>query len=283
MHRIICVDDEPSVLRALKRLFMDEKEYEVEFISEGQQALSVLADYEPDLVISDYRMPNLNGVEFLKQAKQLWPDALRIILSGYADAAVIVQLINDGEIYKFIPKPWDDHEILITIRRALEQVELVKENRRLTHKVMEQNELLQRMNEELERRVVERTRELTFKNQALQTAHNILDQVSIGILGISDDEIIVQANRMACVLLETEMRYLVGNSIHDVLSPAIRDKIVEQARLPRDVSSDEARRMAINELGENKIVCTPLCDGTTVFGTIVQILSMAPIGTRQMV
>jgi two-component system NtrC family sensor kinase len=272
MYRMICVDDETGVLRALRRLFMDE-DYEIEYFSSAQDALARMADFIPDLIISDYRMPEMNGVDFLKLTKNLYPDAVRIILSGYTDSDAIVSLINDGEIYKYITKPWDDQEMLITIRRALEQYDLLMENIRLAVKVVEQNELLQKINDELERRVSERTRELTYKNHALQTAHNILNHLATGILGVNDDGTIIMGNRMASLLLGIEAPKLIGHSIRDVLPPLLVEKITDLTdHLAHDALLGDPTR-APAELADQKICCSPLREGNTVYGTIVEFLT----------
>ena len=106
--RILCVDDEPNVLRALERMFLDE-EYEILTAPSALEGLQALERIQPvQIVVSDYRMPAMNGVDFLREVCRRWPDTVRIVLSGYADTAAVVAAINDGEIYKFIPKPWND-------------------------------------------------------------------------------------------------------------------------------------------------------------------------------
>ncbi len=141
--RILCVDDEISILKTLKRLFMD-SEYEVLTASSSGEGLDLLSSTQPiQVVISDYRMPGINGVEFLQEVCRTWPQTVRIVLSGYADTASIVSAINEGEIYKFIPKPWNDDELKITIANALERYILHKKNIELTEELQDKNEELQ--------------------------------------------------------------------------------------------------------------------------------------------
>src|SRR5664279_3494055 len=119
--RILLVDDEKNVLKALERTFLDE-EYEILKASSGIDGLSILESVSPvQVVISDYRMPEMNGVDFLREVCKKWPDTVRIVLSGYADTASIVSAINEGEIYKFISKPWNDDELKVAIANALER------------------------------------------------------------------------------------------------------------------------------------------------------------------
>jgi two-component system NtrC family sensor kinase len=149
--RILLVDDEVNVLRALERTFMDE-EYEVLTASSGSEGLSILQDISPvQVVVSDYRMPQMNGVDFLREVRRCWPDTVRIVLSGYADTAVVISAINEGEIYKFIAKPWNDDELRIAIINALERYSLNKKNIELTEALSAKIEELKKANADLER------------------------------------------------------------------------------------------------------------------------------------
>jgi len=125
--KILCVDDEPNVLNALKRLFLDEP-YTILTAASGQEGLEIIEKENVQIIISDYRMPGMNGVDFLKEARKKWPDTVRIVLSGYADTAAIVSAINEGQIYKFVPKPWNDEELKVTISNAIERYHLFKKN-----------------------------------------------------------------------------------------------------------------------------------------------------------
>lgn len=149
--RILFVDDEVNVLRSLQRTFLDD-DYEILTASSGVRALSKLEEVPPvQVVISDYRMPEMNGIEFLREVRRRWPETVRIVLSGYADTGVVISAINDGEIYKFIPKPWNDDELRITIINALERYFLNRKNMELTDALATTMEELNRMNAELER------------------------------------------------------------------------------------------------------------------------------------
>ena len=104
---ILCVDDEPHILSALRRLFRAQG-YEILTANGGREGLALLAGREVDLIISDMRMPEMDGAQFLERARQDHPHALRILLTGYADVAQIIGAVNRGEIYRYITKPWDD-------------------------------------------------------------------------------------------------------------------------------------------------------------------------------
>lgn len=129
-YRILLVDDEPNVLRALQRVFRQEN-YQVVTAGNGQEALDLLRRETFQLMISDYMMPVMNGGELLRQAKALHPDLIRIMLTGHADTGAVMAAINEGAVYKFILKPWDDDDLRVTVALALEQYELIGKNKAL--------------------------------------------------------------------------------------------------------------------------------------------------------
>lgn len=122
MQRILIVDDEVQVCSALRRLFRRE-DFEVEIAASGPEALLKLEAFRPDVVLSDFRMPQMNGAELLAEVRRRLPLALRIILSGYSDLASVMASVNDGEICRFISKPWDNETLVPTIRTILKQRE----------------------------------------------------------------------------------------------------------------------------------------------------------------
>lgn len=192
--RILCVDDEKNVLRSLQRLFLDE-EYEIIIASSGKEGLEILHNSHPvQIVISDYRMPEMTGVEFLKEVCSLWPDTIRIVLSGYADTTSVVGAINEGQIYKFIPKPWNDDELKVTVSNAIERYNLHKKNQQLTYDLQKSNEELHKLNENLEKVVEKRTSELLLRNQILTHSRNILDALPVAVIGIDMNGLIVLSN-----------------------------------------------------------------------------------------
>jgi len=143
MSRVMIVDDEESILNSLKRLLrlapccFGGKTYalEIETFTSAKAALARAHGDDFDLFISDYRMPEMDGIEFLKAAKELQPDAARLILSGYADLNALIRAVNEVGIERFIGKPWNDYELLAAIAQALAHRELLLENRQLANLV----------------------------------------------------------------------------------------------------------------------------------------------------
>ncbi|MFQ5468725.1 MAG: HD domain-containing phosphohydrolase [Gammaproteobacteria bacterium] len=171
--KILFVDDESNILSALRRLLRPLRQ-ELLFASSGAEGLELLAQHDVDLVISDMRMPEMDGAEFLSQVTNRWPDTIRILLTGYADISSIISAINEGNIYKYISKPWDDNDITLTIKRALELIKLRRERDRLTELTKKQNEELIDLNANLEKKVENRTQELRQMMDMLTVAYEDL-------------------------------------------------------------------------------------------------------------
>ena len=191
--KILCVDDEPNVLNALRRLFLDE-DYEILTAGSSEAGLQILEGERAQLIISDYRMPGMNGVEFLKNVCGRWPETIRIVLSGYADISAIVASINEGQIYKFIPKPWNDDELRVTVANAVERYFLAKKNRALTAELQGKNEELAQLNAKLQKLLDDNTASLAFKGYALNSYQNIIDSIPLGVSGIDPNEQVVMCN-----------------------------------------------------------------------------------------
>lgn len=120
--RVLFVDDEPRILIAMKALFRNT--YEVFTANSGDAALDILRDNDVDVVVSDQRMPQMTGVEFLRSAKRLRPRAIRVLLTGYSDLSAILDAINDGEIFRYINKPWANADLRATIADAVKASEV---------------------------------------------------------------------------------------------------------------------------------------------------------------
>lgn len=166
--RLLFVDDEENILRSLKRLFMDD-EYEVFTAASGKEALALLAKQDDmAVIVSDQRMPEMEGVEFLEKSREISPLSIRILLTGYADVNAAIAGINRAGAARYLNKPWQDDELVQTIRTALQSYSLVKENKRLNALVRKQNEELKRWNTELETMVQEQTMELQVRYDDLR-------------------------------------------------------------------------------------------------------------------
>jgi len=145
--KVLIVDDEENILSALQRLFRKE-EYEILTAQSGEEALETLDRQPVDLIISDLKMPTMNGIEFLAKAREKIPDALRIMLTGHADLKSVIEAIDKGEVYRFLLKPWNNDELKMTIRQALGFYYLQKDNKALVRTVKKQNQILRELEAE---------------------------------------------------------------------------------------------------------------------------------------
>jgi signal transduction histidine kinase len=154
--RLLLVDDEEYILKSIRRV-LRRGDWQIETASDAEEGLKALERFTPEVVISDFRMPGMNGVEFLSRVKAQVPRAQRIMLTGQADQQAIEEAINRSEIFRFISKPWNDSHLVLTVKSAFEQYALQTENERLLRVTQQQNEELRRLNAELETRVALRT------------------------------------------------------------------------------------------------------------------------------
>lgn len=138
---ILIVDDEENILSALTRALIDEP-YEILTASSGEEGLNVIEKTPCMVVISDERMPGMDGASFLGIVKSRYPETIRMMLTGHASVEATMRAVNNGEIYRFFTKPWDEPMLKLAIRSALEKYALEEENRRLLKTVKRQSQEL---------------------------------------------------------------------------------------------------------------------------------------------
>ncbi|MFS2069513.1 HD domain-containing phosphohydrolase [Pseudomonas sp. CT11-2] len=170
---LLLVDDEESILNSLRRLLRSQP-YEVLLATSGAQALEIMEQRSVDLVMSDARMPNMDGATLLAHVHQRYPDTTRIMLTGYADPSAIIKAINEGQIHRYISKPWHDEEMLLTLRQSLAYQYSERERLRLVQETWDQNEKLKLLNTTLEKHVAARTSELQQTADMLDLAYEEL-------------------------------------------------------------------------------------------------------------
>ncbi|MBK3443568.1 HD domain-containing phosphohydrolase [Pseudomonas lactis] len=163
---VLLVDDEESILNSLRRLLRSQP-YEVVLATSGAQALEIMATRPIDLVMSDARMPGMDGATLLAEVHRLYPATSRILLTGYADLTTIIKAINDGQIHRYISKPWNDEELQLVLQQTLE-------HQRLERLARDQTEQLKLLNATLEKRVAARTAELQQTADMLDLAYDEL-------------------------------------------------------------------------------------------------------------
>nr|WP_137937494.1 HD domain-containing phosphohydrolase [Chitinivorax sp. B] len=193
---LLLVDDEANILASLRRLFRPHG-YNVLTAGSGAEGIALLEEGEVDLIISDMRMPVMNGAQFLEKARQLCPNAIRILLTGFSEVSSTIDAINKGQIYRYIAKPWDDNEILMVVKQALEVKWLQTERARLLEVTERQNEELKQLNFGLEERVKERTQELEQAMLFLDQAHEKLKKSYVTTIKVFSNLIELRGGNMA--------------------------------------------------------------------------------------
>ncbi len=197
---LLLVDDEENILSALKRLFRRDG-YRILIANSAADGLQRLAEEEVDVIVSDQRMPGMTGVEFLHRAKALYPDTLRMVLSGYTELQSIIDAINEGAIYKFLTKPWDDERLRGHVAEAFRQKELADENRRLARKVDSANADLAALNERLERTLTEQREQADLLATSAGSMRDVFDELPMAVLATDADGTLAFINREAERLL----------------------------------------------------------------------------------
>ncbi|MCB1615452.1 MAG: response regulator [Pseudomonadales bacterium] len=150
MYKIMLVDDEENILKSLHRSLRKQKDLDIEAYLNATDALKRANSCIFDLVISDCRMPGIDGLEFLRQLKEVQPDAMRIVLTGAVNIETLMSAINKAGAFRFIAKPWDDEILVETIREGLRFRDIMVENRMLAARVREQENELQMMAKSLD-------------------------------------------------------------------------------------------------------------------------------------
>jgi DNA-binding response OmpR family regulator len=262
-HRVLLVDDDESILRALVRLLRREP-YDLETASGADEALRILEARSADLVMSDQRMPGRTGVELLREVRHRWPATIRVILSGYTKVNTIIDAINDGEVYKYLTKPWNDEELKLNLRRALEQYELEGENRRLAEQVFEQNKKLMELNRMLEERAQD-------AGAGLNSWQMLLETLRVGVVAIDENGLVVAANRRGIEMTAAAPEF-VGNLADIALRPEVYALIERTGPVAGENSHGR-----LNLDGRScQWDIAPLQDGEQSMGSVVSIWEEVP-------
>ncbi|MBI5753313.1 MAG: response regulator [Hydrogenophilales bacterium] len=236
-YTLLCVDDEANILSALKRLFRTQG-YNILTAASGKEGLALLEREQVDLVISDMRMPEMNGAQFLEQARARWPDTVRLLLTGYAEMSATVDAINKGGIYRYISKPWEDTEMVVLVREALERLQLEREKRRLEALTQRQNEELKELNASLEEKVKARTAELSEANEKLKKGFITSVQVFSNLIELRGGAVAGHSRKVAelarnlargLALPQAEVQdVFLAALLHDIGKIGLPDKILQK-------------------------------------------------------
>ncbi len=193
---LLLVDDEENITSSLSRMLRRDG-YRILRASSGQEGLKILAKNPVGVIVSDQRMPEMSGTEFLSRVRERHPETIRIVLSGYTDLNSVTEAINRGAIYKFLTKPWEDDQLRAHIEEAFQVYEMRMENIRLTQQLKVANNELGRINAALEIQGQEGAQQAMRNLHVTRLAQEILEHLPLAVVGIDNEGRIALANRRA--------------------------------------------------------------------------------------
>ncbi len=245
---LLFVDDEQNILSSLKRLFRPLK-YTVLTAGSGSEGLKLLGENHVDLVMSDMRMPEMDGAEFLAHVAEQWPQVVRILLTGYSDLNSTIKAVNEGAIYKYISKPWEDNDIKLTVRLALEKKALEAERNHLLEITKKQNDELSDLNANLEKKVVQRTAQLKTAHERLRKNYFSAIQSFSSLIGLREGcaashakqvaELACQVGEKMGMDPESRQQLLFAGLLHDIGKIGLPDTLINK---PYHTLAGEERR-----------------------------------------
>lgn len=212
---LLLVDDEVNILSALKRLLRPDN-YTILTANSGKEGLKILTNHEVDVIVSDQRMPGMTGVEFLGRAKELYPDTVRIVLSGYSELQSVTDAVNEGAIYKFLMKPWEDGQLRAHIEEAFRRKEMADENRRLDLEVRTANFELAVANRRLEEISQQQQQQIRRDEVSLHVVREALQYMPLPVIGLDEDDYIAFINAAAQELLG-QSATLLGSDAREIM------------------------------------------------------------------
>ncbi len=265
-NTILIVDDEENILNSLGRL-LDDLGCTVFFADAGNKGLEIIKDEDIHMVISDYRMPGMDGIKFLDEAKKISPETIRIMLTGYADIDLAIKAINDGEVYRFITKPWNNIELLVTVNQGLEYFNMQRELGRLNKLIQSQNETLKEWNSKLEQKVAEQTKYIQdFFLDAIKSlvfALEVKDKYTEG-----HSRRVAEYATYICQKMSLPKAFIedvkLGSLLHDIGKIGIKESILGKKD---GLTKEEFEHIKTHpSIGER--ILTPIIKNSTVINTI---------------
>lgn len=214
-YKVLVLDDDKLVTSSLKSLFVLEGFSDVVYFNDAIDALSYLKEHQRDVIISDFMMPKMNGIEFLTEAKKIYPNSSTILLTGYADKENAIKAINEVGLYKYIEKPWDNDDLIVNIKNAYERSQLIVT-------LEEKNKKLEQYSNHLEDLVKEKTADVIEINERLSA---VINNCADGIIVLTSDEVITDVNP-AC------------ETMFGLSEEIIKSKKIQELFLSKDIDWD---------------------------------------------
>ena len=227
-YTILCVDDEANILSSLRRMF-SLVGYKVTTAESGAEGLELLGKQKFDVIVSDMRLPNMDGAQFFEAVRARWPETVRILLTGYSDTASAIAAVNQGEIYRYLSKPWVDDELCATVKSALEFAELRLERERLL-------ELTRKQNAELEEKVNERTEHLSEANAKLRGSYISSIKAFSNLLDLRQPNLLIHSRKVAFLSMQMAkladfeekkvQEVFIAGLLHDIGKIGMSDRVL---------------------------------------------------------
>jgi len=217
-QNLLLVDDEENVLKSLQRLLRRDG-YTLHMATSAQKAFDILAQFPVDVILSDQRMPEQTGTEFLSKVKDMYPNTVRLMLSGYTEVHSVTDAINEGSIYKFLTKPWDEDQLRANIREAFKRHEIESENIRLHAEIEEVNTELLRLNHVLEQQLVDRNQRIDRDVSIVRVLQEMIDHLPLGVIGLDSAGEVISMNEWMAGLLGSNVASFTGQSVTSLPEP----------------------------------------------------------------
>jgi diguanylate cyclase (GGDEF)-like protein/PAS domain S-box-containing protein len=227
---ILLVDDEENILVALKHLLQADG-YTILTATSAAQGFELLAKHRVEVIIADQRMPDMSGIEFLRRAKSLHPESVRMVLSGYTDILTMTEAINEGAIYKLLTKPWDEATLRSNVEDAFRSHTVAEENRQLHHEVTAANQALMELNDELKQSLAHKELQVRRNAIALDIAQEVMQYLPCPVIGIDNDNMIAFAN-LAADKLFIEHAPLLASNAAAALPPRLLEALKKDCATP---------------------------------------------------
>ncbi len=261
---VLAVDDEPNILAALRRLFRATG-WRILTAERAEEALALLATEAVDAVLSDMRMPGMDGVQFLERVSQGWPRTARLLLTGQADLGSTIDAINRGRLHRYITKPWNDEELLLTLRQVAQNQQLEAEKQALERLTQQQNNELTTLNASLEVRVALRTEELAAANHRLKRNYLTSIKAFTALIELRGSAQVGHAREVAdltrriakAMTLDADTAHdlPIAALLHDIGHIGLSDAVL--ARPVNRLDRDELRRYRLHPvLGEQALLAS---------------------------
>ena len=231
--KIAIIDDENMVTKTLKTLLKIEGFSNVDTFNNPDHALESIKDNPYDLIISDFIMPDMNGIEFLSKAKEIQPDTTQILLTGYADKENAIRAINEVGIFKYIEKPWNNSDIIINIKNGIERTRLKAQLKNKINELEIANKKLEEYSKTLEKKVDDRTKSLNILNIKLNT---IIENLADGLVVFNANNVILQANSTAKKMFCADENSITGKNFFELIINEKNKKISKSDKILRDFS-----------------------------------------------